>query len=196
MLCRAVGTFERILIMRFNEFWKRYKRDIAKLFTTHFAIAIFSILCKAPFLTIGDVSFLNTLATVISLFIFAFYYYLIHVQLWQTGAKDKLSSEGGRAKLCPWNGLWMGIIASIPSLIFNVVYIFSYFYKDYAAFKQIHTIFACLELIWDSPALGLRLATGSPFVYVSMTVLPALFAGLAYYLGTKEFRLFGQKKAS
>ena len=185
--------------MKFGEFWKRYKRDVAKLLTTHFALSIFSILCAAPLLTLdykNASATVNLLCIVATVFVFAFYYYLIRVQLWQLGAKEKLLADGGRLRLRPATGLWLGMLASIPSLLFNIIYIVASFYKDYAAFKQLHTVFSCIELIWDAPALGLHVATGSPFAYVAVTVLPALFAGLAYFLGTKEFSLFGHKKAS
>ena len=97
-------------------------------------------------------------------------------------------------KLCPLAGLYMGLLASAPSFILNILNIVTYFYKDYAGYKSVHQITAILEVIWDAPAVGLVTALGgSPFGYLAASVLPALFAGIAYFLGTKEFKLFGTK---
>ena len=110
------------------------------------------------------------------------------------GAKDNLSAEVGRIRLNSFTGLYLGLLASIPSFIVNIVYIISSTYRDYAEFKNLFSVFTCIELIWDAHAIGLRLLTGSPYAYLAASVLPALFAGLAYYLGTKEWSLFRHKK--
>ena len=180
--------------MKFKEFWKTYSREIAKLLTTHFALAIFSILCSSIFLVVEYTQTMKLVGIVISLFVFAFYYYLVRSQMWNLGAKDKLKANGGRGKLNSLTGLYLGLISSIPSFIFNIIYIISHFYQDYAGFKNVYAVSYCIELIWDAHAIGLRLATESPFAFLSASILPALFAGLAYYLGTKEFSLFGHKK--
>ena len=183
--------------MSLKEFLQRYKGEIGKLLVTHVALAVFSIMCAAPLLVMNteeNASSVNSIAVIASVFVFAFYYYLIRTQLWQLGAKNKISAEGGRMTLCPLAGLYMGLIASIPSFILNAVYIFSSFYRDYAGFNSVFTTTAFLEALWDAPALGIRIATGSPFAYLASSVLPALFVGIAYYCGTKEFALFGVPK--
>ena len=186
--------------MNFKEFWSRYKGDIGKLFTTRIALAVFSIVCISPLLVLdtqgGNQSTVNGILILASIFVFAFYYYLIRTQLWTLGAKNKISADGGRMKLNPLAGLYMGLIASAPSLIINVVNIFTYFYKDYAGFRGVHQVTAILEVFWDAPALGIVCATGgSPFGYLAASILPALFTGLAYFLGTKEWGLFGKKNS-
>ncbi len=178
--------------MKFKEFWGRYKGEIGKLFTTRLALAVFSIVCMSPLMvfdTTVNESTVNTLLILASVAVFAFYYFLIHSQLWNVGAKNKISADGGRMKLDPLAGLYMGLIASIPSFILNIVYLSTWFYKDYAGYKSVNQVAAILELLWDAPALGLRFALNTPFAYLAASVLPALFAGLAYFLGTKEFRL-------
>ena len=180
--------------MKFKEFWKTYSREIAKLLTTHFALAIFSILCSSIFLVVEYTQTMKLVGVVISLFVFAFYYYLVRSQMWNLGAKDKLKREGGRGKLNSLTGLYLGLIASIPSFLLNIVYIVSHTYHSYAGFQDVYAVSYCIELIWDAHAIGLRLATESPYAFLTASILPALFAGLAYYLGTKEFSLFGSKK--
>ncbi|MBQ8496186.1 MAG: hypothetical protein IJ489_01875 [Clostridia bacterium] len=180
--------------MGFKEFWQRYKGEIGKLLVTHIALAVFSIMCTAPLLvtnTEENASSINTIVIIASVFVFAFYYYLIRSQLWTLGAKNSISAKGGRMKLCPLAGLYMGLIASIPSFILNAVYIISSFYGDYEGVSNVFATTAFLEALWNAPALGLRIATGSPFAYLASSVLPALFAGIAYFCGTKEFALFG-----
>ena len=180
--------------MKFREFWKTYSREIEKLLTTHFALAIFSILSTSAFLLIQTESTKNLLCVLICILVFVFYYYLVRTQMWNLGARDRLTANGGRMKLNRLTGLYLGLLASVPSLIVNLIYLISYTYRDYAAFQTLHSVFACIELIWDAQAMGLRLATGSPYAYLTASILPALFAGLAYFLGTNEWSLFGHKK--
>lgn len=187
------------VLMKFREFRKKYKRDITKLLTTHFALAIFSIMCTTPFFAIdfeNSSSTVHALAILVSLFVFAFYYYLVHIQMWNLGATDKLAADGGRLKLNRRTGLYLGLLASIPSFIINIIYLVSYYFRDYEAFRSLSTVSSIIEIFWDAHALGLRLTTGSPWAYLTASILPALFAGLAYFLGTHEFRLFGSKKAT
>ncbi|PWM00012.1 MAG: hypothetical protein DBY04_00565 [Clostridiales bacterium] len=180
--------------MKFSEFWKTYRSEMVKLLTTHFAIAVFSIMCNSIFLVTDYTQTMMFVSVAISVFIFIFYYYLVRSQMWNLGAKDNLKAKGGRMKLNSLTGLYLGLIASIPSFLINIVYIVTYIYRHYAGFSGVYDVFAVIELLWDAPAIGLYLAIGSPFVYLTASVLPALFAGLAYYLGTKEFSLFGHKK--
>jgi hypothetical protein len=51
-----------------------------------------------------------------------------------------------------------------------------------------------IEVLWDAPALGLKIVTGSPLAYLTVSVLPALFAGISYYCGTKNIAIFGVPK--
>ncbi len=180
--------------MGLKEFLQRYKGEIGKLLVTHVALAVFSIMCAAPLLVMNteeNASSVNGIAIIATVFIFAFYYYLIRTQLWTLGAKNSISAKGGRMTLCPLAGLYMGLIASAPSFILNAIYIVSSFYRDYEGISGIFATTAFLEALWDATALGLRIATGSPFAYLAASVLPTLFAGIAYYCGTKEFALFG-----
>ena len=180
--------------MNFKEFWQRYKGEIGKLLITHAALAVFSIMCTSPLLvldTTGNESSVNTIILIVTAFVFAFYYYLIRSQLWRLGAKNKISADGGRMKLVPLAGLYMGLIASIPSFLLNIVNIFAYEYQDYEFWRSVHDVSNMIEVLWDAPALGLIFVTSSPLAYITVSVLPALFAGIAYYCGTKEFALFG-----
>ncbi len=183
--------------MKFKDFWSRYKGDIFKLLTTRIALAVFSIVCISPLLVMdiqSNESTINMILILASIAVFAFYYYLIHSQLWTVGAKNKISADGGRMKLNPLAGLYMGLLASAPSFILNIINIITFFYKDYAGYKSVHGVTAILELFWDAPAIGLFYVTATPFAYLAASFLPALFAGLAYFLGTKEFKLFGSGK--
>lgn len=185
------------LIMNFKEFWNRYKGEIVKLLVTHVALAVFSIMCTSPLLVLdtkGKESSVNTIILIVTALVFMFYYYLVRSQLWTLGAKNKISADGGRMVLNPLAGLYMGLMASIPSFLLNIVNIIAYFYKDYEFFRGIYGVSNLLEVLWDAPALGLIIVTGSPFSYITVSVLPALFAGIAYYCGTKNISLFGVPK--
>ena len=186
-----------LFIMNFKEFWQRYRGEIFKLLVTHAALAVFSIMCVSPLLvldTSGNPTSVNTIILIVTVLVFIFYYYLIRSQLWILGSKNKISADGGRMVLNPLAGLYMGLMASIPSFLLNIVNICAYFYKDYAFFRKIYSVSNLIEVLWDAPALGLIIVTGSPFSYITVSVLPALFAGIAYYCGAKEISLFGVPK--
>ena len=184
-------------IMKFKEFWQRYKGEIVKLLVTHAALAVFSIMCTSPLLvldTSGNPSSFYSIILIVTALVFLFYYYLIRSQLWTLGAKNKISADGGRMVLNPLAGLYMGLISSIPSFLLNIVNIFTYYYRDISAAYKIYGVTNLIEVLWDAPALGLKIVTGSPIAYLTVSVLPALFAGISYYCGTKNIALFGIPK--
>ncbi len=184
--------------MKFKEFWQRYKKEVFKLLVTHIALAVFSIMCTSPLMVLDmnqSGSSISSIIVIASVFVFGFYYYLVHSHLWTLGAKNKIAADGGRLVLNPYAGFWMGFLSSIPSLILNIVYIGTSFWRDYAGVSKVFTTSAVLEALWDAPALGIRIVTGSPFAYLASSLLPIVFAGVSYYLGTKEFKLFGKKNS-
>ncbi len=183
--------------MKFKEFWSRYKGDVAKIYTTRLALAVFSIVCISPLFVMEektDKTSLNLFVLLASVAVFAFYYFLINSQLWTVGAKNKISADGGRMKLNPLSGFYIGLLGSVPNLLLNIVYISTWFYKDYAGFKKVNQITAILEFLLDAPATGIRFVFDTPFAYLASSLLPILFAGISYYLGTKEFKLFRSSK--
>ena len=116
--------------MKFREFWQKYKSDFFKLLTTRLALAVFSIVCTSPLLvmdTQGKEQSVNTIIILATIFVFAFYYYLIHSQLWARGAKDKIAADGGRLKMNRLTGLYVGLLASAPSFLLNLIKIFHCF---------------------------------------------------------------------
>lgn len=184
--------------MSFKEFWQRYRGEIGKLLVTHVAIAVFSIMCSSP-LFVTDIQSLDSMLAIfilVTVFIFAFYYYLIRSQLWTLGAKNKISADGGRMKLCPLAGFYMGLIAAIPGLILDIVFIVSVIFVDNGGVSSVLSACAWLEFLWNAPVAALYIVTQIPYLYLASTLLPVLFAGIAYYCGTKEFAIFGipQKK--
>lgn len=176
--------------MKFKDFWKNYRREVAKLLTTHFALAVFGILCASPFLIIENSRTKAFAGFAVSIFTFAFYYYLVRTQIRRVGEVAKPSPGKKYASALP--GLYMGILASLPSFLCNFLYFLAYMYQDYADFKTLHAVMALIEAVWDAEALGLRIATGSPFSYLAASVLPMLFTWLAFYLGTRGISLFGK----
>ena len=198
--------------MNFKEFWRRYRGEIFKLLVTHAALAVFSIMCISPLFVLNTSenstassgnttnvtaelpTNLKTIIVIVTVLVFIFYYYLVRSQLWMLGAKNKISADGGRMKLNPLAGLYMGLIASIPSFLLNTLTISMFFSRSYVGFREIYQTAVLLEFLWDAPAAGLVLITNGPFLYATMSVLPALFAGIAYYCGAKNISVFGVPK--
>lgn len=172
--------------MKFSEFWKTYRADVTKLLTTHFALSVFGILCASPFLIIQTAEVRAFACIAISTFTFIFYYYLVRNQMWTVGAKAKLSG-----KTSPLTGFYIGALASVPSLLFNIVLIVASIFRDYEGISSLYSVMVLTELVWDGEALGYFLVGRSPYVYLTASLLPILFSGLTFFLGTKEFSLFG-----
>lgn len=173
--------------MKFTDFWKTYRREVTKLLTTHFALSVFGIVCASPFLLIQNGQTKTFAGYAVSIFTFAFYYYLVRTQMWPLGAKAHLSEK----KISPASGFLLGLFASVPSLICNILYFVGYIYQDYEGFSDLHSVMALIEAVWDAEALGFRIAANSPYAYLTASLLPILFSGIAFYFGTKEFSLFG-----
>ncbi len=187
-----------------KDFFHRYSYSIVKMFVNQFAISIFgTMLSMATSATENDVFTL-----VVSIFSIVFYLFLLYTMIWEIGAKDKISVDVGKKEYRPMTGLYMGIVANVPNLLFAIVYTIGYpFMATYKWAGTMNLIVRLYSVICEGMYLGIT--TVLPFgaeiklnhmwwTYFLITVPAIVTATLAYYIGHKDFRfisLFTSKKS-
>ena len=120
-----------------------------------------------------------------------------------TACVESIQQEAGEDGFTLENILWINlgvligsVFAAIPGLILDIVFIVSVIFVDNGGVSSVLSACAWMEFLWNAPVAALYIVTQIPYVYLASTLLPVLFAGIAYYCGTKEFAIFGipQKK--
>lgn len=189
-----------------KDFFHRYSYSIVKMFINQFAISIFgTMLSMATNATNND-----TFTLVVSIFSIVFYLFLIYTMIWEVGAKDKISVDVGKKPYRPLTGLYMGLIANAPNLLFALIYAIGYpFMGTHVWAGTMNAIVKLYTVICEGMYLGVTavLPFGSAvklnyqwWTYFLITVPAIATATLAYYIGHKDFRFFAflasKKKAA
>lgn len=94
---------------------KKYTYDMFKLMIDQIGIAMLGLVMTIATHT-NDKLYLMT-----SVLCVAFYVYLLYAMMYDTGKKDKPAIDGGRAKLNPLKGLWIGLGANAINIICGVM---------------------------------------------------------------------------
>ncbi len=97
-------------------FLREHSRPVTKLITNQFGTAFFAIMLELAIPTTN-----MSLRLWASIFSVGFLLYLNHAVLWEEGAKSRIRADAGREKYDPLTGLWMGIIAALPSILFGIL---------------------------------------------------------------------------
>ena len=182
-----------------RKFFSRYGYSAVKLFVTQFALGLFGAMLTSS--TLEE----NVLAIVVGIFAVAFYLFLIYMNVWDIGAKDKISVDCGKLESNPWRGVLIALIANIPNLILATVYMIvrlaapmndavSAFIRMLAFLIEgmYYGLLAAITLGTRTVEVdGEMMTEGIPlFEYwwpFFVIVIPALIVlGLAYYLGTRN----------
>lgn len=179
-----------------KDFFHRYSYSIVKMFINQFAISIFgTMLSMATSATNNDVFTL-----VVSIFSIVFYLFLLYTMIWEIGAKDKISVDAGKKSYRPLTGLYMGLVANAPNLLFALVYAVGYpFMGTHAWAGTMNAIVRLCTVIFEGMYMGVIavLPFGAAvklnhmwWTYFVITIPAIATATLAYYIGHKDFRLF------
>ena len=182
-----------------QKFFSRYGYSAIKMFVTQFAIGLFGAMLTSSVLEE------NVLAIIVGIFAVAFYLFLIYTNVWEIGAKDKISIDCGKIKRRPLTGVLVALIANIPGFIFAVVYTVVHFVDPangaLAAFLRMIAFFIngmyygllaaitlgtrTVELNGQLTEQGIQL-----FEYwwaYFIILIPAIaVAGISYYLGIRN----------
>ncbi len=175
-----------------REFLRENSHMITKLLLNQFGAAFMGFMITA------SATRTPWLMVFASIFAVVFYLFLLYNVIWERGGQDRIRVDGGRAPYKPLTGLWVSLIANIPSILLGILVIVGYVFGDKGAFgyawaNSLHNGAKTGSLIWNAMYLGL-IQTYSPYNPIAhiLHVIPAvLVTSLGYYIGLKNKRIFG-----
>ena len=183
-----------------KKFFHDYSYSIVKMFINQIAIAIFGT--SLTFATVsahGDSGSFDVFTLVVSIFSALFYLFLIYNIAWEIGAKDKISVDVKKKPYRPYLGIVLSLLANIPNFILVTIYAITSFSGATQA-RSIIRIISCfangmyfglltvVKVFFNGEWLQLQIF----WVSFLIAIIPAVFtAGLAYFLGHKNFKFFG-----
>lgn len=103
--------------MKFKEFWTHYSYSAVRIFVDQIAIAIF-----AAAVAFGTAYKNPTLMLVSSFFSVGFLLFMVAELTFRNGFEDREKIALGRFKKNNLTGLYMGLLASVPSLLLALAY--------------------------------------------------------------------------
>ena len=153
-------------------------------------------------LSMATVNASNAVAISVSIFAILFYLFLIYTLVWEIGAKDKISVDVGKKEYKPFTGLWMGLIANIPNIVFAMILAISKLFisnvdgKEFNGLGIVSVIANVLQGMYFGAISAIKLPSEQPLSNLWWTyfliIIPALVTSfIAYYLGHRNFRFFG-----
>lgn len=189
--------------------FKENSYDIVRLYVNQLGIMIFSMLLYTAVGSFENQALSSALSIFVSVFSICFYLVLIYYVMWELGAKDKIRIDGGRAEPCKSKGLVMGAFANIPNFAIGIITVIFLSISIATGNEVINSVFFVFNLIMRFHAsmyMGLitaiipnGLSTGAidyiellieTILFTIIPVISILVTHLAYYLGSKEKKLF------
>ena len=173
-------------------FLKNRSYDIVKLFLNQIAMSIFGF--SLAFATSGH----TAVRIASSVFSILFYLFIIYAMMWELGAKDKHKIERKAAGQSYLTGLYMALVSSSFNFVIAILIMLGYLTP---AFGVVGGIAQFIVLFTEGMYMGLVLhfaptvATfGSVWFIFFLLHLPTiLIAFLAYFAGSKNFKIFGKR---
>lgn len=173
-------------------FLKKRSYDIVKMFINQLALSIFG---NALALATGEKMAGLRIAT--GVFSVGFYLFLIYIMLWDLGAKDRHRLEKNEEGQTGLTGLYMALAASTPNFLLAILVTLGTFLPAMGTAGGVSKLIA---LFLEGMYTGLLAISvgGSPlhstwFVYFLLPLPLIATSTVAYWAGTKEFRIFGGK---
>ncbi len=178
------------------DFLKRRSYDLVHMFITQLAISIFGMA-----LALATAANHSTLQTCTSVFAILFYLYLIYAKVWELGYKESRIIERGEIGITRLEGLYMGLFASVINFILALLITVGIAFPTSEMCGSIGAVAKVIALLTEGMYTGLlALKVGGVslnsmwFMYFIIMIPLILTAFLAYYAGSKGFKLFGNGK--
>ena len=166
---------------------------IRKLITNQFGAAFLALLLAFTSVRISETVYLIT-----SILSVAFLLYLDYATLWEEGAKARIRVDGGREGYDSLSGLWLGLAASIPNILFGILtavftLLFQLTQASWADFGSGTS--AVIGRLWQAMYMGLiqSITPGGKYVMLLIPLPAILVCFLAYRFGFANRRLLGGK---
>ncbi|MBQ9718960.1 MAG: hypothetical protein IJV76_13300 [Clostridia bacterium] len=173
-----------------KEFWSENSKIVSKLLLNQFGATFLGLMVVAA--SSAAQSQKAWLMLFSSCFAAMFYLFLVYAVLWERGGHDRIKVDGGRAVPKPWSGLWISLVANIPTFILAILVLISNPFKTtYEWAVSMNVIGRALCLLWEGMYAGIvsYFAPHNPLIHL-LYIFPGIFVGtLAYLLGFKNMRL-------
>jgi len=189
--------------------FKENSYDIVRLYVNQLGIMIFSMLLYTAVGSFENQALSSFLSILVSIFSVCFYLVLVYYVVWEIGAKDKIRIDGGRADPCKYKGLVMSLFANIPNFVlgvFSLIFLVIFLVSGNEVINSVFFIFNLIMRFHASMYMGVITEivpsglSGGSVDYIEFLIETILFivfplisvgiTHLAYYLGTKEKKIF------
>ena len=182
-----------------KEFFSRYSYSTVKLYVTQIAIGLFGAVLAMATSGIGEILLLVT-----GIFSMLFYLFLTYTSVWTIGANDRISIDVGKLGKNDFRGVFISLIANIPNFIIATVYTVCWFiaHGEASTATSVGGFMRILTMITEGMYYGIMsaLPLGAAlteklftcwWMYFVITLPTIIVSGVAYWLGTKNFKLTG-----
>lgn len=198
------------------KFLKENSYDIVKFYITQIGISIFSHIMYHAGGAIGAESNITaTIGICISVFAIIFYFFLLYTAAWDFGAKDKIRIDGGRMSPDKTKLLKMSLVANSLNLILVVAATVGFslassgiggialpmgtitlLILQYTAgmFQGVINYSFIFLKVAGEPSYEFYLAAS--IAYLVFILLSILITHFAYYMGSKDRKIFGFIKSN
>ncbi len=174
-----------------KKFLHDYSYSAVRMFVNQFAISLFGAMLSMATTAAAN----KTLAIILSILSVLFYMFLLYTQLWEIGAKDRISVDINKKEYRPHTGLAIAAVANIPNFLIAIVFTaFSPFAATYEWAGGACVVTSFLTMLLEGMYLGIMTsitAFGQTlnklwFTYFLITIPALVTAWVAYYLGFKN----------
>lgn len=108
---------ERVHVRKRGRMLEGMGTPVKKLLLNQFGGAVLGIMLSSAAMASR---YLNLATSILAIF---FYLFLQYTTIWETGARDRIRVDGGRAAENRWQGLQIGLLANGPNILLAVLVI-------------------------------------------------------------------------
>ena len=187
---------------------KNHLYDIIRLYINQIGITIFALILYFSASIPDDQALSVKLQIAISVFAILFFFALLYTMGWDWGANDIIRVESGKQKKTPFKGAVLAFFANIINFVLAGVCIISMILviNGNEGAGTVNQVFNLLLRFTNSMYLGVIKGIVSSTVDVNLLYLyqsiayfiaPIFSIGvtqLGYFLGTRNFKIFGGRK--
>jgi len=175
---------------------------VKKLILNQFGAAMLGIMLSSAAMQSRIFNFLTSLLAIF------FYLFLQYTAIWETGAKDRIRVDGGRAAENKWRGLHAAVLANSPNILFAVLVVVLTtvgVLTQWSWAGEGAVVFTFIARLWQgmyNGVINFVIPRGlneaqtilSTLIYIAI-ILPSLIANvIGYRMGYMNRRIFPERK--
>jgi len=175
---------------------------VKKLILNQFGAAMLGIMLSSAAMQSRILNFLTSLLAIF------FYLFLQYTAIWETGAKDRIRVDGGRAAENKWRGLHAAVLANSPNILFAVLVVVLTtvgVLTQWSWAGEGAVVFTFIARLWQgmyNGVINFVIPRGlneaqtilSTLIYIAI-ILPSLIANvIGYRMGYMNRRIFPERK--